>query len=1217
MNRVKVYFENRIVRMLGAKPEQVSGTRANARATMIRLSVVLSLFVAGMFLASPGAANATTRTSVSSGNWGVHNNWSPDGAPVNGDTVIIGAGTQIDYVNVSPLSIASLTINSTGTLRLNDNAIDSLTVTGNVVNDGSIIAGGPGNRIHTLNVGGNFTNNGTFTAVSATNDVIDFTFNGGTAQTIGGSASTAFHGLTIANTGAGTTTLNTAGSVTAILTLTSNLTATATLTQSGTSAGNGDVIGTVQRTDVGATTRSFGNPNNQITNSGAATTLTVNLVKSSPVDFGNSVRRTYTLTPGAGSLSAVVRLHYLDAELNGNTEATLELWRKSGTWGSQGATTRDAGNNWVEKTGITAFSPWTIAGPTGPTAVEMVGYAARAGRDGKTLLQWETGREVNNLGFNIYREEDGKRVRINKSLIVGSGLMASPGTVMSAGRSYAWQTSADQAKGAALWIEEIDLSGYTVWHGPIISQSSDARMSARERTIADQTVTLSDMAAESTYNGVTHPVQSLASRAQAKTAKLASAMTLTSAAVSPKLPINPLNPTVKISVKQEGWYRVTQPQLVAAGFNSSVDPNALQLFADNKEIPISVITNNGSFDSTSAIEFYGQGIDTPSTDTHVYSLTVGSNGLRIQNVQGQGGLPPSNSFVYAVERKDRLYYLTGVHNGDAENFFGTPVGAASVDQAITLKNIDATAAGQATIEIGMQGFTNGPHVVTVSLNGSSLGTIEYTNQAQGVSQFQVPNSLLSEGQNLVTLASQTGGTDVSLVDHIQVSYFHTYAAEGNALKFSATANQEVTLTGFTSAEVKILDVTNPLTPTQVSAAVTAQKSSPASVVTVVVPGTGTRTLLAIGVDQTRSPVSVILDKPSTWRTSGNAADLVIITHESLKDSYAQLQALRRSQGLKVALVDVEDLYDEFNFGNKSPQAIKDFLAYAKTNWKTAPRYVLLAGSASYDPKNYNGFGAYDLVPTKLIDTLATETASDDWFADFDLDGIAEMAVGRLPTPTSEEAQTTVTKLAVYDNSAALNSALLVADANLDFDFEAANNSIAALFPGSITVQKIDRGQVGTATARQQLFDGIAGGQKIVNYVGHGSPSIWRDNLLTAADALALTNTGRYPLFIAMTCLNGEFQQPQLNPLATALMNSREGGAIAVWASSGMTAPSGQSVMNQQFYTTLFQTNAPAKGKSAQAPLTLGEITNNAKLAVGDADVRRTWILFGDPSMIVK
>lgn len=163
----------------------------------------------------------------------------------------------------------------------------------------------------------------------------------------------------------------------------------------------------------------------------------MNLVKASPTDFGNSVRRTYTLTGSGTTPAAVVRLHYLDSELNGNSEATLELWRKNGTWGSQGVTTADTTSNWVEKTGITGFSPWTIAGPTGPTAVEMVGYAARAGRDGKTLLQWETGGEVNNLGFNIYREEDGKRVRINKSLIVGSGLMASPGTVMTAGRSYA------------------------------------------------------------------------------------------------------------------------------------------------------------------------------------------------------------------------------------------------------------------------------------------------------------------------------------------------------------------------------------------------------------------------------------------------------------------------------------------------------------------------------------------------------------------------------------------------------------------------------------------------------------------------------------------------------------------------------------------------------------------------------------------------------------
>jgi hypothetical protein len=171
-----------------------------------------------------------------------------------------------------------------------------------------------------------------------------------------------------------------------------------------------------------------------------------------------------------------------------------------------------------------------------------------------------------------------------------------------------------------------------------------------------------------------------------------------------------------------------------------------------------------------------------------------------------------------------------------------------------------------------------------------------------------------------------------------------------------------------------------------------------------------------------------------------------------------------------------------------------------------------------------------------------------------------------------------------------------------------------LFPAGITVQQINRGQIGTAAARRQLLDGIANGQKVVNYVGHGSPSIWRDNLLTAADALALTNIGRYPLFVAMTCLNGEFQRPELNTLAAALMNASQGGAIAVWASSGFTVPNKQATMNQQFYKLLFQLGFQ---KSGAQSLRLGDITVKAKLSVTDADIRRTWILFGDPSMWFK
>jgi hypothetical protein len=96
----------------------------------------------------------------------------------------------------------------------------------------------------------------------------------------------------------------------------------------------------------------------------------------------------------------------------------------------------------------------------------------------------------------------------------------------------------------------------------------------------------------------------------------------------------------------------------------------------------------------------------------------------------------------------------------------------------------------------------------------------------------------------------------------------------------------------------------------------------------------------------------------------------------------------------------------------------------------------------------------------------------------------------------------------------------------------------------------------------------------------------------------------------MTCLNGYFQDPVLESLAGSLMKAERGGAVAVWASSGMTTPAEQSVLNQQMFRLVLD--------SANAgSLTLGEATVKAKSAVSDIDIRRTWILFGDPSMKLK
>jgi hypothetical protein len=318
-----------------------------------------------------------------------------------------------------------------------------------------------------------------------------------------------------------------------------------------------------------------------------------------------------------------------------------------------------------------------------------------------------------------------------------------------------------------------------------------------------------------------------------------------------------------------------------------------------------------------------------------------------------------------------------------------------------------------------------------------------------------------------------------------------------------------------------------------------------------------------------------------------------------------LKAYRESQGLRVAVVDVEDLFDEFSYGNKSADAIREFLAYAATKWQRAPRFVLLLGDASYDPKNYLGRGEFDLVPTKLIDTQFMETASDDWLADFSGAGKAEMAVGRLPVRGADEAARMIEKIISYEGAAAVGGALIVSDSSDSFAFDRAGDQLRTLIPAGVAVEQIDRGQMGTAAAKRALLDSLGRGQRVVNYIGHGSVDLWRDSLFTAADARGLTNGNRLPLFVAMTCLNGYFQDTATDSLAESLLKAERGGAIAVWASSGITQPAGQSQMNQQLYRLLFDENG---GRG-----TLGELTLKAKAKISDPDIRRTWILFGDPA----
>ena len=322
----------------------------------------------------------------------------------------------------------------------------------------------------------------------------------------------------------------------------------------------------------------------------------------------------------------------------------------------------------------------------------------------------------------------------------------------------------------------------------------------------------------------------------------------------------------------------------------------------------------------------------------------------------------------------------------------------------------------------------------------------------------------------------------------------------------------------------------------------------------------------------------------------------------------------QQQGLSVARIDIEDVYDEFSFGEKTPQALRDFVRYAYANWTPRPRFLLLVGDATIDPRDYAGFGDADFVPTKQIplDAVALETASDDWFVDVDDDGRPDMAVGRFPVRTLPQATAIVAKTIGYAmdvDAPWMNDVLFVADHDETMPgnpFEKASRRLEALLPEAYRGHELFNSRLDADLLRQMLADEVAEGRLIVNFAGHGSPYLWgiHGNLLGPDDVNGWTNS-RLPFIIALNCLNGLFQGIyDEESLAEAMLRTPQGGAVAVWASSGVTDESMQTLVAEELYRLIFQGIVP----------TLGEMVSAAKRVGPDRDVRRSWIFFGDPAL---
>ncbi len=842
------------------------------------------------------------------------------------------------------------------------------------------------------------------------------------------------------------------------------------------------------------------------------------------------------------------------------------------------------------------------------TAVDVSAFNAYAQPDGTVRLVWHTREESRNLGFHVYREDGLGRHRVDPELIAGSALLLRGSKPQHAAKTYA-AIDALPAPNAAYWLEDVDINGTRTLHGPVYAES----VTADQYKLQAQVETAGAL-----------PVSPSLAQLHANAAP-ANAPGRAMFGLHPQ-PIFPVPPSgmrrinvadhfaVKISVDHEGWYHIPFSQLFSAGLNPNTELRGLHLYAEGIEQPILLAGHTAGIASPSdAMEFYGTGIDTPFSANRVYWLVAeGYPGKRIFSAPGVASDAPSaGSFPFTVIREDRTVYFAALSNGENnDNFFGAVVTSDPVDQVLTVVHRDTSLSQPLTLDLTLQGVTDAQqHSVSVEFNGNAVGTIDFYGQVLTTQSFTIDPGVVLDGVNTVTLTALDGDNDVSAAQSIQLHYLHTYTADSDWLRATAPAGSDAHISGFSNSQIRVFDTTDPLNISELNGKIAPESGSYGVTVAVPQSSTAVRTILSFAADALASPVAIVPHKPSMLDDRRAGADIVVITHPDFAAHLTPLVRLRETQGHRVSVVTTDQIFDDYNYGERSPFAIRRFLQDAASRWQRKPQAVLLVGDASMDPRNYLGFGDFDFVPTRIIETAAFKTASDDWFTDFGQIGFATIPTGRLPVRTSSDVDLLVSKIINYDegtDSGTWNAqALLIADQNVDANFTSAVTSAAATLPSSLQSSQILVDGVDPSTAHSQILAALNNGALLVNYNGHGAEQQWSfADLFNTTDATTLTNGGRLPVYLLLDCLNGLFQDVYAQSLAESLILAPNGGAVAVWASSGFTDEPPQAAMNLAFLHEV----------AAHPDDPIGLMILRAKSNTTDSDVRRTWILFGDPSM---
>ncbi|MEM7132616.1 MAG: C25 family cysteine peptidase [Chloroflexota bacterium] len=778
--------------------------------------------------------------------------------------------------------------------------------------------------------------------------------------------------------------------------------------------------------------------------------------------------------------------------------------------------------------------------------------------------------------------------------------------------------------------------------------------------------------------------------------------------VSSIMPSSPITPTFwvpplnayRIYVTDDGIQALDYSGLANAGLPvESLDPRTFRMFFMGQEMAIRVTGEaDGRFDPEDVILFYGRSVDSyyfddqlPDhryTGENIYWLSYGDgSGQRMaeksSNIAGTQAGPFLRHLHWEEQKRYESRYPrypgSTRFQADDDRWFwyklqiiGTP---GDKSQRITIP-LDDVASGSytATVQAHLVGALDNMHGARLTMNDTVLfeDATSWEDYAPFTAQANFAQDILFSGNNNLSITVFNIDEFISevYIDWVKISYYSELVAQDNLLTFDGKTEPgpwRYTVTGFGDNGIEIYDVTDPHQVHQMAGIAVA---GPGPYAVEFGDAEVNRRYVAVAssgwqrpqrIEKARYPSTFVAQRTRTdlvrrslsvmdgnadLLDTSNGADWIAITHRDFWTATVPL-ADYRSTTMRVAMVDVQRIYDQFNGGLMSAESIRDFLAYAHANWTSpAPQYVLLVGGGTSDARPYLSNSKPTYVPAFMYpaDPILGDTAADNRYVTFiGNDILPDMDLGRIPAYSANEVSIVVSKTIHYETTPTFNdwntNILLIAD-DLEGgggDFYAFSDTIAhghadandpegtTFLPAPYEANKVYLGRTCDTNnpsvaneCRDEISEAINDqGALFVSYVGHAQTKNWAiERLMDLSLANSFTNMDKLSIFLAMACFEGFYHTPAQGnrSLGETYIFNPTGGAVASWSPTGFGVATGHDWLEQGLFLSVFQDGETRLGTA----MTQGKIFMDENAPAGKYDdLVDTFNLFGDPALVVQ